>query len=526
MSASRTERSITNAKVSLFFLIATFLLNFFSRKLFLDGLGAEVMGMRTTIWTFLGMLSLSELGIASAISAALYKPLAERNYTAINEIVSILGWLYTRVFGFITLGLIVFLFFMPSLLGDMKAPIEYAYMTIVAFFIGTMLSYTVNYKSIILSADQKHYKINYITQGSIVVKGIVQVLILLYLPNPYIYWVLTDIIFSAGSVYFVDRITRKEYSWLEIKKGQGREYLKKYPEILKQTGQLFVYNISVFIFSQSSQALIPVIVSISAVTFYENYKNLVANTRAAIYAVFTNLGSGTANLIAEGNKEKIYSFFWEITSLLYLIGGIGAFGIFSFSDDFISLWLGDSYILPQTTLLVLSLTAYLDYTRGSIDAYIFGYRLFKDVWSSIALGIIIIGLSFLFGKYIGWGTTGILLGNYIGLVLIIKIWKPFYIFKSIFNHSPFEYFKGIIKFPLITFSLAWLFNKGIDYLELNLNNSYLHFLLHVTWITGLFATILYLAFYATSSGFRRMSVRLKAIAINALNKLPFVQIAN
>lgn len=526
MSASRTQRSITNAKVSLFFLIATFLLNFFSRKLFLDGLGAEVMGMRTTIWTFLGMLSLSELGIGSAISAALYKPLAERNYTAINEIVSILGWLYTRVFGFITLGLIVFLFFMPSLLGDMKAPIEYAYMTIVAFFIGTMLSYTVNYKSIILSADQKHYKINYITQGSIVVKGIVQVLILLYLPNAYIYWVLTDIIFSAGSVYFVDRITRKEYSWLEIKKSQGREYLKKYPEILKQTGQLFVYNISVFIFTQSSQALIPVIVSISAVTFYENYKNLIANVRAAIYAIFTNLGSGTANLIAEGNKEKIYSFFWESTSLLYLIGGIGAFGIFTFSDEFIALWLGNKYILPSSALLVLTLTAYLEYTAGSIAAYIHAYRLFKDIWSSIALGVIIISLSFILGKYLELGMTGILLGNYIGLLLILKIWKPYYLFRSVFEHSPLEYFKNILKFPAITLALAATLNTLIDYLKLDLSSSYLFLFLHAGWITLIFSTLLFIAFYATSSGFRRMSVRLKAIAINALNKLPFVQIAN
>lgn len=73
--SSRTAKSIKNAKVALIFYFINLVLQFFSRKVFLDYLGAEVLGLNTTAQNLLGFLNLAELGIGSAISYALYKPL-------------------------------------------------------------------------------------------------------------------------------------------------------------------------------------------------------------------------------------------------------------------------------------------------------------------------------------------------------------------------------------------------------------------------------------------------------------------
>ena len=86
---SRTARSIKNAKVALFFYCINLLLQFFSRKIFLEYLGAEVLGLNTTAQNLIEFLNLAELGIGSAVGYSLYKPLFERNYQAINEIVSL-----------------------------------------------------------------------------------------------------------------------------------------------------------------------------------------------------------------------------------------------------------------------------------------------------------------------------------------------------------------------------------------------------------------------------------------------------
>ena len=94
---SRTSKSIKNAKVALAFYFINLVLQFLSRKVFLDYLGAEVLGLNTTAQNLLGFLNLAELGVSFAISYTLYAPLLRKDEQTINEIVSLQGWLYRRI---------------------------------------------------------------------------------------------------------------------------------------------------------------------------------------------------------------------------------------------------------------------------------------------------------------------------------------------------------------------------------------------------------------------------------------------
>lgn len=100
---SRVKKSLLNARVNLVFYFLTLALSFFSRKIFLDSLGADFVGLTTTLQNLLGFLNLAELGIGSAIGYVLYKPLFEHDEGKINEIISVFGYLY-RWIGFIILG--------------------------------------------------------------------------------------------------------------------------------------------------------------------------------------------------------------------------------------------------------------------------------------------------------------------------------------------------------------------------------------------------------------------------------------
>ena len=75
---SRTSKSIKNSSVALVFYFINLILQFFSRKIFLDYLGAEVLGLNTTATNLLQFLNLAELGVGAAIACTLYKPLAEK----------------------------------------------------------------------------------------------------------------------------------------------------------------------------------------------------------------------------------------------------------------------------------------------------------------------------------------------------------------------------------------------------------------------------------------------------------------
>ena len=59
---SRVHKSLLNARVNLIFYFLGLLLSFFSRKIFLDILGADFMGLAGTMINLLNFLNLAELG--------------------------------------------------------------------------------------------------------------------------------------------------------------------------------------------------------------------------------------------------------------------------------------------------------------------------------------------------------------------------------------------------------------------------------------------------------------------------------
>ena len=96
-----TAKSAKNSIVALVFYAVNLVLQFISRRIFIEYLGEDILGLNTTISSILQFLNIAELGIGSAVGYTLYKPLYENDRKTINEIVSLQGWLYKKIAGFI-----------------------------------------------------------------------------------------------------------------------------------------------------------------------------------------------------------------------------------------------------------------------------------------------------------------------------------------------------------------------------------------------------------------------------------------
>ena len=164
-----------------------------SRKIFLDYLGTEILGLNSTAYNLLQFLNIAELGIGSAIGSTLYKPLFEKDKQSISEIIALQGKFYQRIAIFIIAGAAAIMPFFPLIFKKMTLPLWYAYASFAALLFSALLSYFVNYKQILLSADQKEYKIQYTYRLSMMVKVAVQMLAIITLPNGYIWWLILEI---------------------------------------------------------------------------------------------------------------------------------------------------------------------------------------------------------------------------------------------------------------------------------------------------------------------------------------------
>ena len=75
----RTKNSIINIIASIIAQAITILLGFITQKVFINSLGAEILGINGLFSNIISMLAIAELGISTAVIYNLYKPVAEND---------------------------------------------------------------------------------------------------------------------------------------------------------------------------------------------------------------------------------------------------------------------------------------------------------------------------------------------------------------------------------------------------------------------------------------------------------------
>ena len=95
----RVKNSIKNIYINIVTQIIITLLGFISRKIFIDSLGTEYLGINGLLTNVLSMLSLVEGGIGVSIVYNLYKPLAEDDKPRIIALVQ----LYKKIYGILAI---------------------------------------------------------------------------------------------------------------------------------------------------------------------------------------------------------------------------------------------------------------------------------------------------------------------------------------------------------------------------------------------------------------------------------------
>mgnify|MGYP003509420043 FL=1 len=306
--ADRVHKSLLNAKVNLIFYFLSLFFSFFSRKIFLDCLGADFIGLTGTLGNILGYLNLAELGVGAAISFFLYKPLQSNNRNEINEIISVFGYLYRKIGQFIFIGGLLVSFFFPLIFSKTELGLGIIYFSFFSFLGSSLIGYFINYRQILLTADQKNYLVAVYFQSANLVKIALQIFLAYTYRNLYV-WVAVEFFFGIIGCIVLNWKINKEYPWLKSSVGNGKELLKKYPTILTNTKQVFIHKIKDFLLSKSDELFIFAFVSLKMVAYYGNYTMIIYKVSQLFTFVLDGVGAGVGNLVAEGDKKNMMKVF-------------------------------------------------------------------------------------------------------------------------------------------------------------------------------------------------------------------------
>ncbi len=450
---SRVKKSLLNARVNLIFYFLTLTLSFFSRKIFLDTLGADFVGLTGTLQNLLGFLNLAELGIGSAIGYILYKPLFDHDEIKINEIISVFGYLYRWIGKIILLVGCGLACFLPLIFPNTRFELGFIFFAYFSFLISALIGYFINYRQVLLGADQKNYVVTAYFQGTSLLKVLIQLFLAYYTANYYL-WIVIELLFGVLYSLILNKKIEQVYPWLRSDLKKGKAGLKKYPEVMKYTKQLFVHKMATFVQFQTLPLLVYTFVSLQMVAYYGNYTIITEKLNLLLNSFLGSTGAGVGNLIAEKKLEKILQVFWELMAIRFFIASIFIIAIYELLPAFIILWLGEQYLLSETVLILILYTLFVTVIRGSTDQFLFGYGLFSDVWAPLVESIVYIIVAFIGGFY--WGLEGVLLGSVVSLSIIVCGWKPYFLFTRGFHLSVFVYWSNWIKYLFLSI-IAFMF---------------------------------------------------------------------
>jgi O-antigen/teichoic acid export membrane protein len=505
---SRITKSLRNAQFALGFYFINLILQFFYRKIFLTYLGSEILGLNTTAMNLLQFLNLAELGVGAAISYSLYKPLATNDHQQINDIISVQGYLYSRI-GIIVGGLaIVLMFFFPWFFSDIKVSIWYAYATFGVLLVSALIGYFLNYQQVILVSDQKEFKLNYALQGIKIIKVALQIISILLLSNGYLWWLLWELIAIFATVGGIKYILHLEYPWLKTNIFLGKKLMSKYPQITHKTKQLITHKIAGFALNESSPLIIFAFTSLSFVASYGNYLLMIAGITALLGAVFNSTNAAVGNLVSEGKNDRIILVFEELFTLRIFLTCIACYSIYKLTPVFIVHWVGEKYLLENSNLLLLIIIMFINVSRLTVDSFLNAYGLFKDIGAPIIETVLNIGLSVLLGYF--YGINGVLIGVIFSLFIIVLIWKPFFLFKSGFKSDIKNYVWMYARLVIITVCVFILTEYLTGIIKIDPYFSISNFIIYSFIIVFTFFTFLLIGFLAFTNGMKQFYLRCKA----------------
>ena len=491
---SLTAKSAKNSVVALLFYAVNLLLQFISRRIFIEYLGEDILGLNTTISSILQFLNLAELGIGSAIGYTLYKPLYENDRTAINEIVSLQGWLYRKIAIFIIVSSIILMLFFPMIFEKTTLPLWYSYLTFAALLFSSLLSYFLNYKQIVLSADQKEYKIQYSYKSILLIKLVLQILLIRLSDNGYVSWLILEVVFAVVASITLQISVRKSYPYLTGSPLRGKELLAKHPDVWVKTKQLFFHKIGGVVLARVSPIIIYGIATLEVVAIYGNYMLIMSGVTSLIIAIFNSMNAGVGNLVARGDKQRIIYVFQELFSIRFLITIVICLCAYTFTQPFMMIWMGPEFLLDNKCLILFILIMFINLNRLTGDAFINAYGLFKDIAAPIIESILNISLSIILGRL--FGLEGVLLGVLISLFVVIFSWKQYLLFKYGFKESivvcVLTYIRHIvplvIAYPIISYLYGWIMPEETS----SLLSLFLHLIVYAIIIVTVLTPLLLL----------------------------------
>ena len=412
------------------------LLSFVMRTVFIYCLSEEFLGINGLFKSVLGILSMTELGFTSVAAISLYKPLSEKNE---EKILAYINY-YRKIFiiiAFVTFMLGMMLYPFLDIIIDAEQNISDIRNYYIFFLLDSAISYIATEKYVLLKANQTEYESTRIMVMVDVVMKLFQIIVLVITHNYYLYLILMVLNTLFINVAKNQR-TKQMFPFLRENKTVGLTVQEK-KAVWENTKNVFVYKLGSLLVSNMENILISIFSTISMVGLISNYTLLTDLVKKLLKMLYTAVYNSVGHLNHEAkneHKRKIFDLYVFIFAfLLSLMLSV----IVVLSKSFISLWLGEKYILDNFLIVLLCVNSYLYMSLLPVNTFRVTAGLVKEAryLSLYSAGVCLV-LGIVFGNIMG--IKGVFLAQIIARITTMSWYEPWIVLTKLFKTRVFEYY--------------------------------------------------------------------------------------
>ncbi len=433
---SRTEYSMRNTTAAMVSKIVAILMGFATRVVFTHTLSESYVGVNGLFSDVLNVLALSELGVGTAITYALYRPIAEGDAEKQKSLMRMYCYFYRIVAGIVLVGGLMVIPFMDVLIKN-QPEIDHLILIYLMYLANAVLSYLLIYKKTLIDAHQLSYLGEVYQMTAILIQDVLQIILLLTTKN-FILFLVVYMICTIGNNVAISRKADKLYPYLKEKNVKPLDKEER-QGIFKNIRAMLMHKIGDVVVNNTDNLLLSSMVGIISVGCYSNYYLVIGSIHQLMSQVFRGITASVGNLGVTEDCKRVRRIFESSFFVGQWLYGFAVICLYELLNPFVTISFGEQYVFPMGIVQILCMNFLVTGMRQATLVFRDSLGLFWfDRYKSIVGAILNLGISILLARE--YGTAGVFIGTFVSTMLTSFWVEPWMLYRHSLKVSVWNYF--------------------------------------------------------------------------------------
>jgi O-antigen/teichoic acid export membrane protein len=495
------KKGLLNVTAAIVFKLILLIGSILVRRFLIRYIGNEVNGLNSLFLSIIGVLSVAELGVGSAITFCMYKPIVDGDTQKVSALYHLFIRLYLIIGGIILVGGCIVMPFLKYLAKDYQDINVNLYITFGLMLISVVLSYLFSSKTSLINAYKNNYITTIISNGGILIQYVLQIAAV--------------ILFKSFEAYLICRIISVALQWIITEVVARLKYgniinckqtvdVETRHNVVKNIKAMFMHKIGTVLVNTADSVIISAFIGVVVLGKYSNYTAIMTSMVAVINLFFSPLTSVIGHMCVQEDDSQVKKYFNFFHTFNFIIGVIFFLGYYAVIDNLVVLCFGEADLeLAKTISFVITVDYFIQFMRQTALLFRDATGTFyNDRWKPIVEGVINIALSILLVIVLPdeFRVVGVIVATIITNLLICHVVEPHVLYKYAFKRKAKVYYLRnyfyisvfivaliVLNFCMVNIDNQWLellanggisiaFSLGISILAICINKDFRHYI--------------------------------------------------